>query len=305
MFQTHDEYIVTVSWLAQYKQHPHVVIADCRYDLGDVAAGRKAYEKGHIPGAIFFDLSRDLSSPVVLVDDTGQRPGGRHPLPSVEQLTTLFSQAGIDDQVTVVCYDDAHGSRAGRLWWLLRFMGHERVVMLDGGYQAWQAVGYSSTQQISQPCPTKFTPRPQYHMVATMDEVKRISESGEGIIIDSRAPERFQGETELLDARAGHIPGALNVPWENHLTSDGTFATKHQMAQRFSDAGFPMMHIKSSGTKQQTIADDIIVHCGSGITGCVNILALTRCGVPHAKLYVGGWSEWSTYSDNPIARVKP
>lgn len=290
MNETHPDHfdsIVSVEWVAERLGRPDIVIADCRFDLADAEAGRKAYERDHIPGAIYFDLERDLSRPATASHADPMSMGGRHPLPTVEHMVALFGAAGIGDGVTVVCYDDQKGGMAGRLWWMLRYLGHQRAALLDGGYTAWRAAGKPVAAEVPQPVPRTFVPRLQPHMLATMDEVRSASAARRGIIIDSRAPERYRGEVEPLDPVAGHIPGAVNLPWQGNVGPDGLMLDTHALSQRFAS----VMDNK----------EGVIVHCGSGVTGCLNVLALERAGVSGVKLYVGGWSEWCSHPDNPVA----
>lgn len=279
--------IVSVEWLAERLGRPDIVIADCRFELADVEAGRRAYERDHMPGAVFFDLEQDLSLPGRASNTGTMTTGGRHPLPTVEQMAALFSAAGIDDHVTVVCYDDQKGGMAGRLWWMLRYLGHQRVALLDGGYAAWRVSGYPITSDVARPVSRSFVPRPQQQMIATMDDVRRASSAGQGVIVDSRAPERYLGEVEPLDPVAGHIPGTVNMPWQGNVGPNGLMLDTDALTQRFAS-----MLDNNEG---------VIVHCGSGVTGCLNVLAMERAGVPGVKLYVGGWSDWCSHADNPVA----
>lgn len=272
--------IVSAKWLHDRLARDDVVIADCRFELGDPAAGRRAYERAHIPDAIYFDLEEDLSGPV-----TGR--GGRHPLPNLDEFCAKLGRRGIGDGITVVCYDDQQGQMAARLWWMLRYVGHDDVALLDGGYSAWRAAGYPVTESVPTPTPRQFTPRLRPDMVASMDAVRKISEGGRGVIIDSRAPERFRGETEPLDPVAGHIPGARNLPWMDNVTDIGFLRDQDDLRRRFD--GLP---------------DDmaqVVLHCGSGVSACVNLLAMELVGRGGAKLYVGGWSDWCSVQENPVA----
>lgn len=284
------ESIVSVEWLAERLGRDDVVIADCRFELADPAAGRRAYEHDHIPAAVFFDLDKDLSR-------SPRRSGGRHPLPPMDEFTARLGAAGIDDTVMVICYDDSNGGMAARLWWMLRYAGHERVALLDGGYAAWLAAGKPVTRDRTAPVAREFVPRLQHHMVATMEEVREMSTTGRGIIIDSRAPERYRGEIEPLDPVAGHIPGAVNMPWEANVNEHGVFLEPDKLADRFGWVQGPAHRTE----RRDDVTDAIVVHCGSGVTGCVNVLALERAGVRGAKLYVGGWSDWCSQPDNPVA----
>lgn len=290
------ESIVSVEWLARQLGNGDLVVADCRFSLADPGAGRRAYELDHIPGAIYFDLEQDLSrasgSPADGVPSVCPGDGGRHPLPSIEEMAELFGAAGIGDGVTVVCYDDQKGSIAARLWWMLRYLGHRRVALLDGGYPAWRAAGKPVTAEAPKPTPLRFIPRPQDHMIATVEEVRQAVATGRGTIVDSRAPERYRGDVEPIDPVAGHIPGAINLPWEGNVDEKGIFVATDELVERF----------RSLGDGRSAPATEVIVHCGSGVTGCLNILALERAGISGARLYVGGWSEWCVDPVNPIAK---
>lgn len=272
--------LVSAQWLGDHLEDEKLVIADCRFELGDRAAGRRAFEQGHIPGAVFFDLEEDLSGPV-----TGR--GGRHPLPDLNEFSAKLGQRGIGDGIKVVCYDDQQGQMASRLWWMLRYLGHDDVVLLDGGYTGWREAGFPVTADITAPPSSRFVARPRPHMVASMDDVRRISGGGAGVIIDSRAGARYRGEVEPLDPVAGHIPGARNLPWMDNVTETGLFRTPDELRRRF--AGLP------------TDMEQVVLHCGSGVSACVNLLAMERAGLPGAKLYVGGWSEWCSIEGNPVA----
>ena len=280
--------LVSVRWLEEHLGGDDLVIADCRFVLTDPEAGRKAYERDHIPGAVYFDLEKDLSAPRSAPVEGRPPRGGRHPLPAVEEMAALFGAAGIGDGVMVVCYDDQRGSMAARLWWMLRYLGHREVALLDGGYSAWRTLGKPVTAELPAPKPRTFVPRPVASMIATMDEVRTLSAAGSGVIVDSRAPERYRGDVEPLDPVAGHIPGAINLPWDGNLDGEGKMLSPHELSGRFA--------------KVRAEARPIVVHCGSGVTGCLNILAMERAGIQGAKLYVGGWSEWCADPQNPVVR---
>jgi thiosulfate/3-mercaptopyruvate sulfurtransferase len=271
-----QQHLVSTDWLFDRLQDSHTVIVDCRFVLGKPAQGYDEYLEGHIPGALYFHLEHDLSGP------KGEH-GGRHPLPDTDELVRLFSQAGIDENTTVIAYDDQDMAFASRLWWLLRYYGHEKVAVLDGGFAAWKAAGYPVSQEIPSPTARTFVPRLQHEMLVGIEQVK---ERGPGTaLLDSRAGERYRGEQETIDPKAGHIPGALNYFYKENLTPEGTMLPAEQLKQRFAPLN------------QQ---DEIIVYCGSGVTACVNLLALHQAGRTDAKLYPGSWSDWCSY-DLPVA----
>ena len=272
--------IVSLEWLYQHLQDSSLVIIDSRFDLSDPSSGEKAYHTGHIPGAVYFDLERDLSSPV-------QEHGGRHPLPDLKQLAEKLGQAGIDQTTQVVVYDDQGGMFAPRLWWLLNYLGHDKVAVLDEGYSAWVEKGYPTTQDIPEPKANVFKVNIQEDWTRTVEEIKALD--GEPLI-DSRSPDRFRGENETMDPKAGHIPGASNLFWQDNL--DGKkWLSPEQLKARF---------------EALKAAESVTVYCGSGVTACANILAMKRAGLKNVKLYPGSWSDWVSYPDNPVeTKVTP
>jgi thiosulfate/3-mercaptopyruvate sulfurtransferase len=268
--------LVSVEWLAERLQAPDMVIADCRFTLGKPGQGLREYTESHIPGALYFDLEQDLSAPKSL-------HGGRHPLPDTEALARLFSQAGIDESTIVVAYDAQDMAMAARLWWMLRYLGHEKVYVLDGGYPAWQKAGLPVTDEVTAPVARQFVPKPLPEMLVDIEAVKERSPGT--VLIDSRAGERYRGEMETIDPKAGHIPGARNYFFKENLTADGLMRSPEELQKRF--ASLPAN-------------EEIIVYCGSGVTACVNLLALHEAGRTDAKLYAGSWSDWCSY-ELPVA----
>jgi len=268
--------LVTPEWLHGRLNDEKTVVVDCRFLLNNPEAGESAYRQDHIPGAFYFHLERDLS---------GEKAehGGRHPLPPVDRLAALFSRVGIDESVTVIAYDDQEMSMAGRLWWLLRYLGHERVAVLDGGYAAWKRAGYPVTAELPAAVPRTFVPRVQAHMLADVNGVRE--RGADTVLLDSRAIERYRGEQETIDPVAGHIPGALPFFYKDNLTADKTMKDAESLKARVAPFA----------------GKEIIVYCGSGVTACTNLLALHVAGRPDAKLYAGSWSDWITYPENPIA----
>ena len=264
-----------------------VVLLDCRFDLGDPGAGRQAYAAGHIPGARYADLNLDLSSPVTPAS-------GRHPLPEPQALARYFAAAGIGDQTQVIAYDEANGSYAARAWWLLNWLGHADVAVLDGGFKAWTAAGAPVEAGEPPPAPggakPPFTVRLRPEAVLTAAEVQGALEDPRRLLVDARAAERFAGTVEPLDRVAGHVPGAVNHPFTANLGQDGRFLPAGELRRRW---------LTRLGGKE---ASDAILMCGSGVTACHNILAMTSAGLPGGKLYAGSWSEWIRDPERPVAR---
>lgn len=270
--------LVTADWLAKHVNDPDVAVIDCRFALGKPGVGLAAYLDGHIPNALYFDLEQDLAGP-----KQADGHGGRHPLPDSASLAALLSAAGVDETVTVIAYDDQDLAMASRLWWLLRYLGHERVAVLDGGWQAWLRGGYPVTTEIHPRAERRFVPRPRPEMLVTAADV--MQRSARTALIDSRSKERYSGQQEPIDRKAGHIPGALHYFYKENLTPEGTMRTASELTERFAPlAAYP----------------EIIAYCGSGVTACVNLLALHQAGRPDAKLYLGSWSDWCSY-DYPVA----
>ncbi|WP_325167408.1 sulfurtransferase [Lederbergia citri] len=266
-------FIKSVSSLHDQLQDENVRIIDCRFALADPAHGKSAYVQAHIPGAVFFNLEKDLSSPVL-------EHGGRHPLPAVDEFTEKLRKAGITQEKTVIAYDDGEGAFAGRFWWLLSYLGHEDVYILNGGYKAWKEAGYELTDEIPTYSYANFVPSIKEEMLASYEQVK----NRKGILIDSRARERYLGLVEPLDKRAGHIPGAINLVWTDGF-DNGFWKDVETQKERFS-------YLDET--------EEIIVYCGSGVTATPNILALKACGFKNVKLYAGSYSDWVSYDENPV-----
>ncbi len=258
-------------------------IVDCRFDLGDTEAGRCAYAQSHIPGAQYAHLDEDLSGPIVS-DRTG-----RHPLPEADDFARTLARLGIGNSAQVIVYDDGSGSMAARMWWMMRWLGHEAVAVLDGGWAAWTAAGlparggHETVQLVS------FTASPRPELVVDAAEMLAKTASGGALVIDARAADRFRGENETHDPIGGHIPGASNLPHAGNLR-DGLFRQPAELAARFSEL---------MGNRPPS---EVIFYCGSGVSACHNALALEHAGIGEARLYPGSWSDWITDPTRPTAQ---
>jgi len=275
--------LVCAADLAAQLAAPDLVVVDVRHDLARPDAwGGDQYRAAHVPGAVFAHLDRDLSAP-----KTGRN--GRHPLPSPAACAALFGRLGIDASRQVVAYDQNNGAYASRLWWMLRWLGHDAVAVLDGGFDQWVREGRAVTADVPQPRPGTFVARPRASTVDA-DAVRANLGSGALMVVDARAPERYRGDVEPLDPVAGHIPGAVNRPFGRNLLADGTFKPAAALRAEFE-------------TLLAGRAPPTIVHqCGSGVTACHNALAMECAGLPGARLYPGSWSEWCADPSRPVAR---
>lgn len=271
--------IVSKQWLLARLYEADQAIVDCRFQLGKPDAGREAYEAEHIPGAVYLDLEKDLSAPL-------EAHGGRHPLPDVDELASTLSKAGIGNHTRVIAYDDQGGAMAGRLWWLLRYLGHEEVYVLDEGFSAWKSGNYPISSERPVTIPASFVPQVQPDMAVDVEHVKESVGKQDVVLIDSREPRRYAGEEEPIDAKAGHIPGAINRFWKNVLNDDGSWKSAESLKASFADL---------------EPGKETIVYCGSGVTATPNVLALYEAGFSKVRLYAGSWSDWISYSENPVA----
>lgn len=272
--------IVTASWLSAHLHEENFVLADCRFDLVRPQAGREQYAQGHIPGAVYFDLEEDLSG-------VKQEHGGRHPLPDPGELAAKLGAAGIDESTHVIAYDDQNGSMAARLWWLLHYLGHEKVSVLGVSYSTWEAQGYPVSSDVPDPVSRIFKPHIREDMAMDIEEFKRRKTDENTVLVDARAPERYRGESEPMDQKAGHIPGAENWFWKDNV-ADESWKSPQDLKSRF-----------------ESLQDrDVIVYCGSGVSAAANALAMKEAGLEDVKLYVGSWSDWSSYPENPVEKGK-
>lgn len=266
--------IVSAEWLSRQLDSPEIAIADCRFRLSEPDWGQQQYQHNHIPGAYYFHLDRDLSCQV-------RQHEGRHPLPDPAQLAEKLARCGINyGKTLVVAYDNLRFAFAARLWWLLRYLGHDRVALLDGGWSAWQAGGYPVTPEVPPPQTGTFIPQPRHEWIVDRETVIATKDLPNVVLVDSRDGDRYRGEREPIDPVAGHIPGAINLPWQEVTDEQGYFTSLAQQHSRWS---------------KYSQATEIIVYCGSGVTACVNLLSLDQLGIANAKLYPGGWSEWCSY----------
>ncbi|PIW39692.1 MAG: sulfurtransferase [Hydrogenophilales bacterium CG15_BIG_FIL_POST_REV_8_21_14_020_62_31] len=275
--------LVSTDDLARHLDDPHWIVIDCRFSLTDPEDGRSAYSKGHIPGARYAHLDADLAGPIG--PDTG-----RHPLPDVETLALKLCRWGVGVNKQVVVYDDSFGSMAVRLWWLLRWLGHPGVALLDGGYPKWLRERRPTTQEVPEPIGKGICARlPESSLYVNADQVMQAVVTGDKLILDARPERRFSGEYEPLDTVAGHVPGAVNWNFEENLDIDGTYSPPEALRENYQ------------ALLKGRAPSDVIHMCGSGVTACHNILAMEIAGLSGSRLYVGSWSEWVTDPSRPIA----
>jgi thiosulfate/3-mercaptopyruvate sulfurtransferase len=261
-----------------------VLVCDCRFDLGDVQAGRHAYLAGHIPGAVHVDLDHDLST-------APNGRNGRHPLPGPQAFAARMAELGLAKGRQVVSYDSSGGYYASRLWWMLRWIGHKEAAVLDGGFAAWIGAGLALRQGEEKAAPGAFeAPAEPAMPVSDVRAIEANLESGDLLIVDARTAERFAGEPHPLDTASGHIPGAGNRFWQKNLDADGRFKPADQLAGEFAEllAGRP--------------AGEVVHQCGSGVTATHNLLAMEVAGLSGSRLYPGSWSEWASDPQRPVAR---
>jgi thiosulfate/3-mercaptopyruvate sulfurtransferase len=271
------KYVKDSDWLWKHLNDVNVRIVDCRFSLAEPQKGKINYLHSHLPGAVYFDLEQDLSGAV------GDH-GGRHPLPDVDVLVKKLENAGINHELTVIAYDDGEGAFAARFWWLLKYLGHENVYVLDGGFKKWHEADFPVTADIPTFKKEVFRLGLRSEILATYEEVKEAVAKQDKVLIDSREARRYLGLEEPIDKKAGHIPGALNKPWMEGLSGGRYLPTPEQM-KRFSD-------VDSN--------QPIIVYCGSGVTAVPNFLGLKESGFENVKLYVGSFSDWISYEENKI-----
>jgi len=256
-------------------------IVDCRWDLQDAAWGPSSYQLGHIPGAVHARLDADLAGPKTGV-------GGRHPIPSMESLEALFGRLGIGAGTQVAVYDQDIGMFASRLWWMLRYAGHDAVAVVDGGWAKWHREGRPAASDDERRRPATFHATVRPDMRVGLEDVERLVGHTDALLVDARAAERFEGRNEPIDRTAGHIPGAVNHPYRGNASGDGVFLPASVLRDRFTH----LVDGRDTGR--------VVMYCGSGVTACHNLLAMELAGLPGARLFPGSWSEWSADPARPV-----
>jgi thiosulfate/3-mercaptopyruvate sulfurtransferase len=285
IFQT----IIPVKELARHLEDPNWVVVDCRFSLAEPERGRRDYQTGHIRGAVYAHLNQDLSAPVI----SGKT--GRHPLPDIDVFAGKLSAWGVDSGVQVVAYDDSGGAMAARLWWMLRWLGHSAVALLDGGWQAWQhaekpvVIGGQPGGMVVRP-KRQFVPHVRLELLATVEDVQALRQDPSARVLDARNPERYWGEFEPIDPVAGHIPGAVSAPYADLINADHSLKNKQEIQALYRPLLGP------------TDISRVISYCGSGVTSALNLVALLHAGFGEGRLYLGSWSEWITDPDRPVAK---
>jgi thiosulfate/3-mercaptopyruvate sulfurtransferase len=273
--------VITANQLAPHLGEANWAIFDSRFDLVQPHWGKEQYLIAHIPGSVYVHLDDNLSAPK-------SGTNGRHPLPGIEVITEYFSELGIDENTQVVIYDSRGGGIAARLWWMLKYLGHEAAAVLDGGFPEWERLGHPIRADHESRVPRQFVPQLKPDLKVVADEVPERRLQDSSLVLDSRAPERYRGDEEPFDPVAGRIPGAVNRFWQMNLDADGRFRSPDTLRAEF-------------GTLIGGIAPtDTIVYCGSGVTGCHNVLSMAYAGIQGVRLYAGSWSEWSSDPNRPI-----
>ena len=273
--------IISAADLAGIIDQDNVRIFDCRFMLKDPQGGLKMYQEGHLPNAQFADMDTQLSSPMT-------ETSGRHPLPDIDAFVKQLGQWGVNNDTQVIAYDDISGAFAARMWWLLRFLGHEKVAVLDGGMQQWQKIGKQLTQDVPTITAQEFNAQPQMDWLVEIETVQTELKNKNITLIDARAADRYTGKDQQTDPVPGHVPGARSLPFPGNLV-DGIFNTPETIRSRFAEV---------IGDQE---LDKVVNMCGSGVTACHNLLALAVAGYAPTKLFVGSWSQWIRDKSRPVA----
>ncbi len=276
--------LISTEELSEQLNNPAWIVIDCRFSLADPDYGRRSYKEAHIPGAIYAHLNDDLSGPHI------PNQTGRHPLPEIAMFSARLGRWGIGPDVQVVLYDDAGGAIAARLWWMLRFLSHDAVAVLNGGWRFWIAEKRPTRSRQESYPPRHFTPTPRSHMMIFAPKVDHLITEHESRIFDSRSADRYRGENETIDPVAGRIPGAISAPYQDNIGPDDLFLSREKLHERF------LTLLDGLPPEQATF------YCGSGVTAAHNLLALAYAGMGDARLYVGSWSEWITDPTRPVAK---
>lgn len=274
--------VITVAQAKQWSEEKKVVFADCRFDLSDPDKGQQKYDEGHLPGAVYFDLEKSLSGEI-------KQHGGRHPLPELESFKETLANAGIDRETFVIAYDQNRSVMAARMLWLLKYVGHGKVYLLDGGMDAWTKAGLPLEKEAPRLERASSYPIELQHDMACGEAYVRARQDEENtVLVDSRSFERYAGWKEPIDTKSGHIPGAVQYDWVDVYKEDGTWKSKAELQQHF-----------------QELSDhkEIIVYCGSGVTAASNVIGLWEAGMEQVKLYVGSFSDWISYQENEVATI--
>ncbi|KZE66018.1 hypothetical protein AWM68_06460 [Fictibacillus phosphorivorans] len=272
---------VKPEWINQNTNRDDIVIFDCRFSLANPIEGYELYKQDHIEGAYYADLNQHLSGHV-------STHGGRHPIPSVNILSQFLSRCGVDSEKIVVAYDDQSGAMASRLWWLLKYLGHDNVYVMQGGYTHYKEKGYRITRKMPIEKRANFKSKVREEMLVTKDDILSVIKNRNKILIDAREANRYKGIIEPIDHKAGHIPTAINIPWETHFNKAGWWKERNELQELYA------AKLSSEETG--------IVYCGSGVTACVNILAMNEAGITNTALYGGSWSDWISYHENHIEK---
>lgn len=275
--------LISAAELKEHLHQPDWAIVDCRFSLAEPERGRRDFLEDHIPGAVYAHLNEDLSGSIL----PGQT--GRHPLPPVNHFARTLTHWGIDAQTQVAAYDDAGGAIAARLWWMLRWLGHEAVAVLDGGWPRWQEGGYPVRAGAETRPPRTFVPEPRPWFLAEVADVQSSAGQPDCCLMDARSADRYRGQNETIDPVAGHIPGAISAPYADNLGPDGLFLPRETLRDRYE---------KLLGDVPPRQA---IVYCGSGVTAAHNLLTMVHAGLGDGRLYAGSWSEWITNPERPVA----